>query len=151
MTEDKGVKKRIYGKTFGGTEFSIEYWTDDYEIAVNAFFEVEETSKIIEQINLFRIKTDEVRTGFYMPRKGEFKNQMEMLCIAAAASYPRVLSSEFIEKTLGIPYNSYKVYATAKEHGSSEYLSLDDKRGISISIDGIMWLKNHLETGDTKS
>ena len=66
----------------------------------------------------------------------------------AAASYPRKLISEFIEKTLDIPFNSYKVYATAKEHDSSKYLSLDDKKGISISIDGILWLRNYMSTID---
>ena len=86
--------------------------------------------------------------GLFVPRDGEYKNQMEKICIAAAASYPRKLISEFIEKTLDIPFNSYKVYATAKEHDSSKYLSLDDKKGISISIDGILWLRNYMSTID---
>ena len=145
----RDVTKRITGKTEDGLEFSIIFMDDDYEEAISAYFEVESATRIIESINFFRRMSKEIAVGLFTPLSGKFKNQMEKLCIAAAASYPEVLSSDFIEKALNIPYNSYRVYATAKEHDSSRYLTLDDKKGISISLEGIRWLKVQLDEEDS--
>jgi len=149
MTEEKSIKKKIVGKTERGTEFSIHFCNENNTDVVGSYFEVEAMTVIIDQIIEFRSESDQVEFGLYAPHK-KVKTQMEKLCIAAAASYPKVLHSAFIEEILEIPFNSYKVYATAKEHDSSEYLTLDDKKGISISLDGIVWLKCHLEKGESK-
>jgi hypothetical protein len=143
LTEEIKPKKRIVTRSESGREFSVEFEGNNSVSIVTAYFEVEEVTRIIEQILNFRQMSTDNGFGFFIPNDSSL-NQMKKLCISAAASFPKVLLSEFIETKLGIPFNSYKVYATAKDHESSTYLELDDEKGISFSLDGIMWLKSIL-------
>lgn len=143
LTDEIKPKKRIATRSESGREFSVEFEGNNLVSIVTAYFEVEEVTGIIDQILNFRQISTDNGFGFFIPNDSSL-NQMKKLCISAAASFPKVLPAKFIEVELGIPFNSYRVYATAKEHESSIYLKLDDKKGLSISVDGVMWLKSIL-------
>ncbi|MFW9889909.1 MAG: hypothetical protein ACFFER_17135 [Candidatus Thorarchaeota archaeon] len=143
MTEQKNPIKRITTRIESGREFSIEFEGNDLLSILNAYFEAAAVCTIIEHIAQFRTISTDNGNGFFVPNDPSL-NQMRKLCISAAASFPKVLPSEFIETILGIPFNSYKVYATAKEHESSKYLELDENKGISFSLDGVSWLNSIL-------
>jgi hypothetical protein len=143
MSKESKLRKRISGKTELGNEFSVSFEDESQDDVILAYFEAESTISAIEIIEEFRKLAMEFELGLFVPSEG-FSNQMEKLCIAACASYPNTLPSDFIETRLEIPYNSYKVYATAKDHESSRYLTLDDNKGVEVSFEGILWTKRLL-------
>lgn len=137
MCEDY-IRKRIIGKTKGDTKFSIEFGGQAPADAVQAFMEVERVARLTDIFKLLRKLCKETEKGLFIPTE-QPSNQIETICLSAAASYPFTLPEKFIEKELGIPFNSYKVYATAREHDSSDCLSLDDSKGVNITLDGVVW------------
>ncbi|MHA1863235.1 MAG: hypothetical protein ACTSWA_05650 [Candidatus Thorarchaeota archaeon] len=143
MTEEIRIRRKIVMKTESGKEFSIEIDRSNQSSMVDAYFELESTVVIIEHIEYFRQISTENGNGYFIPDDSSL-NQMKKLCLSAAASFPKTLSSKFIEETLEIPFNSYKVYATAREHESKHFLELDEDKGISFSSSGFSWLKSIL-------
>jgi hypothetical protein len=135
--------RKIIGKRESGTEFSIEFKDTSRDAALSDYFELESIVEIIETIKELRQLCIEVEVGLYKPKEN-LSNQMRTLCLAAAASYPNVLSTEFVEDHLEILINSCKVYANAKMNESRIYLDLNEDKGIRISIEGILWVKRIL-------
>ena len=144
MPNDEMVRNRIYGKTDSGIEFSIEFRDRSTDWTVESYFELEATVLLINHIKKLRGMCHEATHGLYIP-KDEPSNQMRKLCLATAASYPKTLPLDFIENQLGIPYNSYKVYVSARDYESRNYLSIDENKGISISIEGVLWTRSFLD------
>lgn len=144
MTEDKKTIKKIITKRESGKEFSIEYEIDEPSLVIDSYFQLEKTVEIIDYIEYFRQMATDNGMGFFIPKDSSL-NQMKRLSLSAAATFPKALPSIFIEKDLEIPFNSYKVYATAKEHESSYFLELDIDKKITFLPNGFLWLKSILD------
>ncbi len=141
---ENSIRKRITGKTDEETAFSVEFGNQTSEEVTRAFMDAERIARATDIIKLLRRLCNNTDEGAFIP-KGSLSNQMKTVCLSAAASYPVTLTKNSIEKKLKIPFNSYKVYVTAKKHDSSRYLSLDKNNGVSISLDGVIWAASVFE------
>lgn len=144
MNEDR-IKKRISARTKGTTTFSVEFHEEEPDTVAQAFLELESIAQSLELINQLRKLCERTEEGLFVPLK-EPANQMQKICLSAASSFPHTLTRAFIEERLEIPYNSYKVYASAKKYDSRLYLSINEDKGLTMSLEGIPWVASLLET-----
>lgn len=147
MNDDSENLFRIKGITENGFSYEIEFQSlDNEEMIVQSFLSMESLLERISLVKRLRQKCKFHDIGLYVPTEKKLTQDIH-LCLSASASYPNELSRQFIEDALEIPYNSYKVYASAKEYDSSQYLTLTPNKGIKISLDGVVWTASALPEG----
>ncbi|MBD3159792.1 MAG: hypothetical protein GF309_13500 [Candidatus Lokiarchaeota archaeon] len=144
MNEDR-IKKIISARTRGTTTFSVEFHEEEPGAVAQAFLELESIAQSLELIKQLRKLCRRTDEGLFVPLE-ETANQMQKVCLSAAASFPYILPRSFIEEKLEVPYNSYKVYAGAKKFDSRLYLSFDEDKGLKISLEGIPWVASLFES-----
>ena len=143
---DSTITMSIEGKLESGISYRIQFQeSEDEAEVIRAFFSLERLVTSVSLVSLLRARCHLHDGGFYVP-DDQSLNQPDKLCLSAAASYPSELPSEFIEGVLAIPYNSYKVYATAHEYDSSRFLTLGLQKQVSISSDGVSWIAARLSS-----
>jgi hypothetical protein len=139
---------RISETTESGISYHVEFsLLKELELAAKEFFAIERIVEVLSIVRQLREKCRRSGLELYIPIDEKIRQDLR-LCLSAAASYPNELPKDFIESVLGMPYNSYKVYAYAKDYESRHYLSVTASKGIQISMNGIAWIEKVLRTQD---